>query len=147
MQLAIVIRNNILDVSIYTRCSGLIGTTRSIVDRRSASLANIHVQEPFRRLGYGSIVLQETERSLVGLFDVSSVGVLAWQPCVGWDVIDFYKKNGYKTVDDRVGSFDDYSQLYDLVRMHKKALTKDPYTPIYNHAVLHSPYSVFSRLR
>jgi len=83
----------------------------------------------------------------VGLFDVSSIGVLAWQPCVGWDVIDFYKKNGYKPADNRVESFDDYSQLYDLVQMHKKALTKDPYTPIYNHAVLHSPYSVFSRLR
>jgi GNAT superfamily N-acetyltransferase len=109
-----------LEVLLYTRRNQLIGSSRSFVGGNTAVLANIHVHDEFKFLGYGSHILQKTERSLNNIFQIRSMNLLAWQPSGGSEVIDFYKKNGYFLTDTPVEIFDNYSQLFDLIRMHNK---------------------------
>lgn len=108
-----------MDVLLYTRRNELIGSSRSFIENRTATLSNIYVRPDFTRLGYGSILMEETERNAKSMFQTDSMQLLAWQPSGGYEVIDFYKKNGYKMMDHRTELFDDYSQIFDLMRMHK----------------------------
>lgn len=119
MQLVKFFRNNMVDVSLYTRRKLLIGTSRSFVHPDFTTLANINVRESFQQEGYGSILLHETERYLQDNFNVSKISLLAKQIAGGDELIRFYIKNGYQISDDDIAIFDDYSHIYDLIRMHK----------------------------
>lgn len=114
------IRNNMMELLLYTRRNELIGSSRSFVGDKTATLANLNVHNEFKCFGYGTHIIKETERNLKSSFSIRSVNLLAWQPSGGSEIIDFYKKNGYVTTDNRIEIFDDYSQLFDLTRMHKE---------------------------
>ena len=119
MRFVTIIRNNMIDISFYTCKKQLIGTSRSFVYPMSSCLANIRVQCSYKQQGYGSRILLETENCLQHSFHVSIISLLAMQPTGGDEIIQFYTKNGYQLSDNNIGTFDDYTQIYDLVRMHK----------------------------
>ena len=114
------IRNNMMELLLYTRRNELIGSSRSFVGDKTATLANLNVHNEFKCFGYGSHIIKETERNLKSSFSIRSVNLLAWQPSGGSEVIDFYKKHGFDLTDSKTETFDDYSQLFDLTRMHKE---------------------------
>jgi ribosomal protein S18 acetylase RimI-like enzyme len=99
----------------------LIGGSRiSITAPDRAILNNIYIERPFRSLGYGSQFMREMEEHLCKSYFIREFHLLAWQPSGSYDVVDFYKKNGFQVTTDRVDTYDDSSILYDLYYMHKK---------------------------
>lgn len=113
------IRNNMLEILLYTRRNELIGSSRSFINNKMAVLANLHVSDDFKYLGYGSHIIRETEHNLKTIFPIQTINLLAWQPSGGSEVIDFYKNHGFDLTDSKTETFDDYSQIFDLKRMHK----------------------------
>ena len=109
-----------MEVLLYTRRNQLIGSSRSFIEKQRATLANIHIKDEFKLFGYGTHIIQETERNLKNTFNIRSVNLLVWQPSGGYEVVDFYKKNGYTMTNVRTQTFDDYSQMFDLINMHKR---------------------------
>jgi len=96
-----------------------IGNARVFVQDNTAQLAFMEILPDFRRQGYGSKLLSETENTLRTTHHVIEIHLLAWQPYSSSEVIDFYKKNGYVISNEKTEMYDDSSKMWDLVQMHK----------------------------
>jgi len=98
-----------------------IGHCRTMIDKQGAVLSDLEIYDQFKKQGFGSQFLRNTEHKLKSEFGVQEVSLLAWQPSGGFEVVDFFKKNGYEHFfKDIATSYDDYLTIYDLHRLHKK---------------------------
>lgn len=115
------IHNNMIQISLLNKSSNIpIGTTRSFIfNDNTALLSNIHIRPKFQHQGFGSKLLSESETALKSV-NVNSIHLLAWLPFGSTHVLDFYQKNGYILTDDHIDIYDDYTQLYDLVKLNKQ---------------------------
>lgn len=96
-----------------------IGSSRISIITSSAILHTISIEKPFRALGYGSVFLGEMEDYLKRMHSVRDIRLLAWQPRGSYNVVDFYKKNGFDISSEHSDTYDDSSILYDLYPMCK----------------------------
>ena len=115
------IHNNMIQISLLNKFSNItLGTTRSFIyNDNTALLSNIYIRPKFQHQGFGSQLLSESETALKSLH-ITSIHLLAWLPNGSTHVLDFYQKNGYVFTDDHIDIYDDYTQLYDLVKLHKQ---------------------------
>ena len=97
-----------------------IGHCRTIIDKQGAVLSDLEIYDQYKNQGFGTHLLHGTEHKLKTKFGVQDVSLLAWQPTGGFEVVDFFKKNGYDPLLKEVGSYDDSVTIYDLHRLRKK---------------------------
>jgi GNAT superfamily N-acetyltransferase len=119
MRILKLIQRNMLQVVFSDARDLSIGSSRAFIHNNSAVLSTIAVHPSHQNRGFGGKILAETEQTLKNLFRVTNIHLLAWQPCGSVNVVEFYQKNGYIISDNRVDTYDDQVQLYDLVRLHK----------------------------
>ena len=50
---------------------------------------------------------------------VNKVNLLAWQDSSSYNVINFFKKNGYKIINKNENGYDDSVIIYDLYHFEK----------------------------
>jgi GNAT superfamily N-acetyltransferase len=96
-----------------------IGSSRISIITSSAILHTISIEKPFRALGYGSAFLSEMEDYVKRTHSVRDIRLLAWQPRGSYNVVEFYKKNGFDISSEHSDTYDDSSVLYDLYPMCK----------------------------
>lgn len=119
MRILKLIQRNMLQVVFSDTHNLPIGSSRAFIHNNSAVLSTIAVHHSHQNRGFGGKILAETEQTLKNLFYVTNINLLAWQPCGSVNVVEFYQKNGYIISDNRVDTYDDQVQLYDLIRLHK----------------------------
>lgn len=97
-----------------------IGSCNVSVTHDKAVINTMEIFQPYQRKGYGSFFLRETENYLRNSLKVREVSLLAWQPTSGFNVLDFYMRNGYKHVlGSATQTYDDAVTLYDLHHLFK----------------------------
>jgi GNAT superfamily N-acetyltransferase len=96
-----------------------IGYVQYKINNPDSLLCRMNVNSMHRNQGYGTHMLQLSERSLRESFGVRRIQLTAWQPTGSYDIVDFYKKNGFVSSTDMSYTYDDYIQLYDLYPMTK----------------------------
>lgn len=97
-----------------------IGHCRTVIQNRHAVLSDLEIYDQYKKQGFGTHFLQKTEDQLKSKFSVHDVSLLAWQSAGGFEVVDFFAKNGYKSVFQNIGYYDDSVTIYDLHRLHKQ---------------------------
>ena len=85
-----------------------------------ATINHIYINDTHKGKGHGSWLLQETEKILKHQHKVEQISLLGWQPSGSFNVIEFYKKNGYVTTYEHSGVYDDSVTLFDLHKFYKK---------------------------
>ena len=96
-----------------------IGSCKLIINHHDATINHIEINDSHKRGGHGSWLLQETEKILKKNHDVQKISLLGWQPSGSFDIVYFYKKNGYVNTYKHSGVYDDYVTLFDLYHLHK----------------------------
>ena len=96
-----------------------VGTSQVLISDKHATLSNISIIPYYQNCGFGSSLLTETEAYIQEQFNVSRMNLLAFQPIGSTNILDFYYKHGYVNSDSDIGTYDNQSQIYDLVRLHK----------------------------
>lgn len=98
-----------------------IGSCRLMINDHNATINHIEINDSHKRQGHGSWLLQETEKILKKDYHIEKISLLGWQPSGSFEIVDFYKKNGYvNTYKHSNGVYDDYVTLFDLYRLDKK---------------------------
>ena len=95
-----------------------IGICKIAIDKNTAILNNLEIHDPYKRNGYGSLFLQEIEKSIQTSHNIKEIGLTAWQSDKD-NVSDFFKKNGYHHSNTNSDHYDDSVTQYDLYNMHK----------------------------
>lgn len=96
-----------------------IGACKLVVDNNSAILNNLEIHDPYKKNGYGSLFIQEIEKSFQLSHNIKEIGLTAWQSDKN-NVVDFFKKNGYQQLNTTVEQYDDSVTQFDLYNMTKK---------------------------
>ena len=104
----------------FIKDSKHIGHCRTVIDKQMAVLSDLEIYDQYKKQGFGSQFLRNTEHKLKSEFGVQEVSLLAWQPTGGEEITNFFKKNGYEPLFKDVGSYDDSVTIYDLHRLRKK---------------------------
>jgi GNAT superfamily N-acetyltransferase len=113
--------NSFLHQFQFFKDSKHIGHCRTVIDKQGAILSDLEIYDQYKKQGFGSHFLRNTEQKLKSEFGVQEISLLAWQPSGGFEVVNFFKKNGYEPFyKDISTSYDDYLTLYDLHRLYKK---------------------------
>lgn len=86
------------------------------------TINNIEIAEQYRGQGWGKRTITQIEDYVKNAYNVDEIHLLAWQPSGGTEVVDFYKKLGYKEGDSvrGINKFDDSVVIYDLYPFSKK---------------------------
>lgn len=112
--------NSFLHQFQFFKDSKHIGHCRTVIDKQGAILSDLEIYDQYKKQGFGSHFLKHTEQKLKSEFNIKEISLLAWQPCGGFEVVDFFKKNGYTPFYNDIASYDDSITIYDLHRLHKK---------------------------
>jgi GNAT superfamily N-acetyltransferase len=112
--------NSFLHQFQFFKDSKHIGHCRTMIDKQGAVLSDLEIYDQYKKQGFGSHFLRNTEQKLKSEFGVQEVSLLAWQPSGGFEVVDFFKKNGYTPLFKDIASYDDSITIYDLHRLYKK---------------------------
>ena len=96
-----------------------IGSCKLMIHDKNAVINHIYINDTNKKQGLGSLLIQETEQILKKDFSVQEISLLAWQPGGSFDVVDFYKKNGYIISKTHSGIYDDSVTLFDLHQFYK----------------------------
>jgi N-acetylglutamate synthase-like GNAT family acetyltransferase len=96
-----------------------IGACKLVVDNNSAILNNLEIHDPYKKNGYGSLFIQEIEKSFQLSHNIKEIGLTAWQSDKN-NVVDFFKKNGYQQTNTTIEQYDDSVTQFDLYNMTKK---------------------------
>lgn len=99
-----------------------LSTIQFCVHGMQTTINNIEIAKPYRGQGWGKRTIIGIEDYVKRNYKVDEIHLLAWQPSGGTEVIDFYKKLGYKEGDSVYGinKFDDSVVIYDLYPFSKK---------------------------
>ena len=80
-------------------------------------LSNIFINEKYKNRGYGTLLINKLEEENR---DIKIFKLCAWEPTIKPNVINFYKKNGYKIDENsKVEMYDDGENIYDLIKKKK----------------------------
>ena len=96
-----------------------IGSCKLMVNDNQAVINYMYIDDTHKNKGHGSWLLQETEKILKDEHNVKKISLLGWQPSGSFDIVDFYKKNGYITSKAHSGIYDDSVTLFDLHQFYK----------------------------
>ena len=111
--------HNIYDFRLFQQ-NQHIGSCKLMINDNKAIVNHIYIDDLHKGKGHGSWLLQETEKILKHEHNVDSISLLGWQPSGSFEIVDFYKKNGYVTTYEHCGIYDDHVTLFDLHQLHKK---------------------------
>ena len=92
--------------------------TFSIIDKTNACINNLYIDPKYRNCENGSKLLQYTEKILKTNFSIEKTTLLAHEN-VNSNLNIFFKKNGYFISDTDYDIYDDGSNIYNLIPMHK----------------------------
>jgi len=109
---------NIYDFRLFQQ-SQHIGSCKLMVNDNQAVINYMYIDDAHKGKGHGSWLLQETEKILKDEHTVKKISLLGWQPSGSFDIVDFYKKNGYITSKAHNGIYDDSVTLFDLHQFYK----------------------------
>ena len=103
-------RNKLILKNIY-------GEVSYFIKNNTIILSNLHINEKYRKQGYGSILLNTIEKENP---DFKIFKLCAWEPTHSPHVVKFYEKNGYfLDKDAKIEYYDDGETIFDLVPMTK----------------------------
>ncbi len=122
----------------------IIGKCETILQHSNkAILTDIHIQEPYRRYHYGSVLLKDTEAFLVKEHHVECIELLVWkhfnhEKCTS----RFFEDNQYVCEDmSDKHIYDDGEQLYQLCKYSKQLSlpqnNNHPYDSIIHDDIFH----------
>ena len=116
--MATVLKNSMVRYTMYEN-NLFVGCVRYKMNKPNSVLCRMNISSTYRNKGYGSRILELSERSLCESFDIQRIHLTAWQPAGSSNIVDFYQKNGFDSSTDTSYVYDDYVQLYDLYPMSK----------------------------
>ena len=97
-----------------------IGTCSTTLIQDRAVINLLEINYPYKYRGHGKFYLKETEDYLHKHFGITHVSLTAWQPTPGFDVLNFFMKNGYKhQLPQITETHDDGATIYDLHSLFK----------------------------
>lgn len=96
-----------------------VGSCKLMIHDKNAIINHIYIDDSHKKQGLGSLLLQETEQILKKDHSVQEISLLAWQPGGSFEIVDFYKKNGYLHKYKQSGTYDDQVTLFDLHHLYK----------------------------
>ena len=96
-----------------------IGSCKLILNDQDVTINHIEIIDSHKKEGHGSWLLQETEKILKNDYGIKKISLLGWQPSGSFDIVDFYKKNGYVNTYKHTRVYDDYVTIFDLYDLHK----------------------------
>ena len=88
---------NLYNINLY-RNETKITNYNFIVNDKSVTINNLEVK--IKNKGIGSTILNNIENYVKNIYDVNKVNLLAWQDSSSDNVINFFKKNGYKIINN-----------------------------------------------
>ena len=99
-----------------------LSTFQFCVHGMQTTINNIEIAKSYRGQGWGKRTIIGIEDYVKRNYKVDEIHLLAWQPSGGTEVIDFYKKLGYKEGDSvhGINKFDDSIVIYDLYPFSKR---------------------------
>tara|TARA_B100001093_G_C26237499_1_gene762888 strand:- start:117 stop:485 length:369 start_codon:yes stop_codon:yes gene_type:complete len=104
------------NINLYNK-NNKIANYNFMVSDKKAVINNIQVYEKNR--GIGSSILHNIETYVKDTYDVNNISLLAWQNSENDNVVEFYKKNGYKMTGENSQIYDDSVIIYDLYKFEK----------------------------
>ena len=107
---------NLYNINLYKNKTK-IANYNFIIDDNSVTINNLEVK--IKNKGIGSIILNNIEKYTKNIYNVNKVNLLAWQDSSSDNVINFFKKNGYKIIDKNDNGYDDSLIIYDLYHFEK----------------------------
>jgi len=107
---------NLYNINLY-RNETKIANYNFIVNDKSVTINNLEVK--IKNKGIGSTILNNIENYVKNIYDVNKVNLLAWQDSSSDNVINFFKKNGYKIINKNENGYDDSVIIYDLYHFEK----------------------------
>ena len=96
-----------------------VGSCKLMIYDKNAVINHIYINDSHKKQGLGSLLLHETEKILKNEHYIEKISLLGWQPSGSFNVVDFYKKNGYIISKAHSGVYDDSVTLFDLHQFYK----------------------------
>ena len=107
---------NLYNINLYKNKTK-IANYNFIINDNSVTINNLEVK--IKNKGIGSTILNNIEKYTKNIYNVNKVNLLAWQDSSSDNVINFFKKNGYKIININENGYDDSLIIYDLYHFEK----------------------------
>ena len=107
---------NLYNINLYKNKTK-IANYNFIINDNSVTINNLEVK--IKNKGIGSTILNNIEKYTKNIYNVNKVNLLAWQDSSSDNVINFFRKNGYKIININENGYDDSLIIYDLYHFEK----------------------------
>ena len=96
-----------------------IGTLLFTSKLETGYLINIKIDNNFKKLGYGSILIKNAETILIEKYNINTIRLSAWENSyVSNNLIGFYEQNGYNVTDIKnISYYDNGYDIFNIVPM------------------------------